>query len=439
MKLLRKFQNLFRRQRLEAEMAEEMRAHLELQAERLKDSGMTAEEARFAAQRQFGNLPSIQERAREGRGGVWLEQCWQDVRYSARALAKTPAFTMTVWGTLVVGIGLAAAVIGLTAPTLFAPQADGLQLIGFKDKRNSFTPLRTGLHWEAYREQLKSFSGFAAVFRENKNVLIQGRPILADVVRASHDCFSTLGIQPALGRTFAPDEHRPGASTEVVILSGHFWRQYFHADPNILGREISIGQRTGTVIGVFDANASFPPPFAGDLYLPLAFRSDPANPLFPMLHIVGRLRSGVTVAQAEAELATVKLPEIPAWAANFFADQKTVLQKPWEISRPETQWVVLLAALLLYALACLNAMNLMLVRLLRRRQEFGIRLALGGSRWRVARLLLLEGLGLATLAGLTVLVAAHGISLPSSWPSRSARSCASSRTGTVPSPEASPH
>ncbi|HXS29529.1 MAG TPA: ABC transporter permease, partial [Steroidobacteraceae bacterium] len=346
-----------------------------------------------------GNVAGIQERAREERGGVWLEQWLQDARYSVRALARAPGFALTVWGTLVVGIGLASAIMGLTAPTLFAPQADGLQLIGYKDKRNPFTPLRPGLHWEAYREQVTSFSALGAVFRENQNVLIQGRPVIATALRASNDCFSTLGIQPVLGRTFLPEEHQRGPNGGVVILSGHFWRQHFNSDPAILGREITIAQRSCTVIGVFAPDAPFPPPFSGDVYLPMAFRADARNPLMPMLHIVGRLRPGVTVVQAEAELAAVKLPEIPPWAANFLADQQTVLQKPWETNRPETQWVVLIAALLLYALAALNAMNLMVLRLLRRRQEFAIRLALGGTRWRVIRLLLLEGLGLAALAG----------------------------------------
>lgn len=402
---------LFTKRKLDEQLSEEIRAHVDMATEANVAKGMASEEARYAALREFGNVASVQERTREEHGWVWLEQLGQDARYAVRALARTPAFTVTVWGTLVVGIGLAAAIIGLTAPTLFAPQSDGLQLIGYKDKRNPFTPVRPGLHWEAYREQTKSFSAFGAVFRENQNVLIQGRPVIATALRASNDCFSTLGIQPALGRTFTPEEHHRGADSGV-ILAGHFWRRYFHSDPAVLGREITIGQRSFTVIGVFAADAAFPPPFAGDVYLPLAFRADPKNPWMPMLHIVCRLRPGVTVAQAEAELASVKLPEMPVWATNYFAEQQTVLQKPWEINRPETQWVVLIAALLLYALAGLNAVNLMLVRLLRRRQEFSIRLALGGTRWRVVRLLMLEGLGLAALAGLTVLLAARWIFPP---------------------------
>src|SRR6188768_3832315 len=193
--------SLFQKRKLDEQLSGEIQVHVDLATEANVARGMPPDEARYAALKEFGNVAGIQERAREERGGVWLEQWLQDARYSVRALARAPGFALTVWGTLVVGIGLASAIMGLTAPTLFVPQADGLQLIGYKDKRNPFTPLRPGLHWEAYREQVTSFSALGAVFRENQNVLIQGRPVIATALRASNDCFSTLGIQPVLGRT----------------------------------------------------------------------------------------------------------------------------------------------------------------------------------------------------------------------------------------------
>lgn len=403
---------LFQRRKLDEQLSAEIQTHVDLATEANIARGMAPEDARHAALREFGNVAGIQERARDEHGWVWLEQLGQDARHAIRSLARTPAFALSVWGTLVVGIGLAGVMVGLTAPNLFAPNSEGLYLIGTKDKKSPFTPYRAGLHWEAYREQTTAFSAFGAVYRESTNVLIQGRPVIATVMRASNDCFSTLGIQPVLGRTFLPEEHRRGASGQVVILAGHFWRRHFNSDPDILGREITIGQQSCTVIGVFRADTAFPSLFAGDVYLPLAFRADPQNPMMPMLQIVGRLRPGVTVAQAEAELGAVKLPELPVWAANFFAEQQTVLQKPGDVNRPEVQWLVLIAALLLYVLAALNATNLMLVRLLRRRQEVGIRLALGGTRWRVGRVLLMEGLGLAVLAGLTVLLTTRWVFPP---------------------------
>lgn len=399
---------LFRRRKLDAQLDEEVRLHVEMATEANVARGMTPEEARYVALREFGNVAGIQERAREERGWVRWEQLGQDMRYAARSLAKAPGFTLTVWGTLALGIGLAAVVVGLTWPALFAPEAARLYQIGFKDKRNSFTPLRTGLHWLAYREQVSAFSSYAAVYRENANVVIEGRPHVATQLRASDDCFSTLGITPVLGRTFLPEEHAPGAD-DVVILAGHFWRRHFNGDPGILGRVITIAQKPCVVVGVFDASQVFPPTFEGEIYRPMFFRPNPAQPMSPALHVMGRLKPGVSVEQAEAQLAAARLPEVPPWAAEFFAGQQTVLQRPLQLARPETQWVVLIAVLLLYALACLNAMNLVLVRLLKRKPEFIIRLSLGGTRWRVARLLLLEGIGLSGLAALTVLGAAKWI------------------------------
>src|SRR6187551_3063360 len=119
--------SLFHKRRLDEQLAEEIQGHIDLAAAANVARGMTAEEARDVALREFGNVAGVQEQARDERGGVWLEQWLQDARYSVRALARAPGFALTVWGTLVVGIGLASAIMGLTAPTLFAPQADGLQ------------------------------------------------------------------------------------------------------------------------------------------------------------------------------------------------------------------------------------------------------------------------------------------------------------------------
>lgn len=400
--------SLFARKELDDQLTEEVRTHVAMATEANVAKGMAPDEAHYAALREFGNVAGVQERTRGEHGWVGLEQFWQDLRYAARSLAKAPGFTLTVWGTLTVGIGLASMIIGLTWPALFAPKAERLYQIGVRDKLNPFTPIRTGLHLQAFREQVTAFSAYAAVYREFANVVIDGHPQLATQLRASNDCFSTLEIKPVLGRTFLPEEHQRGADG-VVILASHFWREFFDADPKILGKVITVDQQACIVIGVFDANQVFPPGFEGDIYRPLAFRPDPANPLTPTLLIAGRLKPGVTVEQAEAQLAAVKLPAIPPWAAEFFAGQQTVLQRPFQLTRPETQWVVLIAAVLLYALACLNASNLTLVRLLRRRPELAMRLVLGGTRWRVARLLLLEGVGLTGLAGLTVLVSARWI------------------------------
>ncbi len=414
MKFLRRIRSLFWKNKLDAEMAEEMRLHLELQTELNLKAGMNPDDARYAALRQFGNVAGIQERTRDERGWVWLEQIGKDIGFAGRSLGRARGFTLTVWVTLVVGIGVATVVFDLTSHILFPqpfPQSEQLFLIGFKDKQNPFTPYRTGLHLQAYQEQVRAFSEYAAVSREITNVVVQGEPVITDLLSVSVDCFLTLGIKPVLGRGFLPEEHRVGADN-VVIISDLFWRQHFNASPDVLGSKILIDQQVCTVIGVLALAQPFPPTFDGEVYRPLVLKVDPANPFTPILFTIGRLRPGVSVEQASTELAAITLPPLPPWAAAYFTEQETVLKNPAELSRPETLWVMLIAATLLYAMACLNAMNLMLVRLLGRRQELSIRLALGGSRWQIVRLLVIESAGLALLASFTVVFAARWLFPP---------------------------
>lgn len=406
--------SLFSKRKMDEQLSEEVRTHVEMATEDNIAKGMTPDDARYAALREFGNVAQVQERTREERDWVWLEQIWKDTGFAARSLARVRGFTLTIWVTLAVGIGVATVVFDLTSHMLFPlpfPQSEQLFLIGFKDKQNPFSPYRTGLHLQAYQEQVRAFSEYAAVSREITNVVVQDEPVIANLLSASLDCFRTLGIKPVLGRGFLPEEHRPGADN-VVIISDVFWRQHFGASPDALNRKVLIDQQICTVIGVLARAQPFPPTFDGEVYRPLVLKADPANPFTPILFTIGRLRPGVAVEQARAELAAVKLPALPPWAAAYFTEQETVLRKPAELSRPETLWVMLTAAALLYAIACLNAMNLMLVRLLGRKMELSIRLALGGTRRQIVRLLVIESVGLSLLASLTVVFAARWLFPP---------------------------
>ena len=396
-------------------MAEEMRAHLEMQEATNRAAGMSPDEARYPTRRQFGGVDQIKERVRAQRGWVWLEQWGKDVSFAVRSLAKARNFSLAVLGTLVVGIGVAIVVFDLTAGILIFsqpyPQPEQLFLIGFKDKQSPSNPYRTAMHFQAYQEQVNVFSEYAAVTRDIGNVVVDGEPVLVSLVNASVDCFHTLGIKPVLGRGFLPEEYRAGADN-VVIIKDLFWRQHFNASPDVLGQKVLIDQQVCTVIGVLKINQHFPPGFQGDVYRPLVLKADSGSTLGPAVFVIGRLRPGVSTEQARAALATVKLPTLPNWAVAYLAEQEPALIKPSDLARPETYWVIAIAAALLYAIACLNAMNLMLVRLLGRRRELSIRLALGGSRWRIVRLLMIESMGLALAACLVVTLAARWLFPP---------------------------
>jgi len=413
--ILFRLQPLFRKKKIEAEMSEEMRVHLEMATAANVAAGMSPTEARYAAQREFGGMEQVKEAYRDQRGWVWLEQWGKDVAFAVRSLCRAHNFSLAVLGTLVVGIGVATVVFDLTASrVIFSqpyPQPEQLFVLGFKNKQSSSNPYRFAIQLQAYQEQVNAFFAYAAVTRDICNVVVNGEPVLASLVSASVDCFRTLGIKPVLGRGFLPEEYRAGADN-VVIITDLFWRQHFNTSPDVLGQKVLIDQQVCTVIGVLKIAQPFPPGFGGNVYRPLILKVDPLNPLAPTVYVIGRLRPGVSAEQARAALAAVKLPQLSPWDVAFLAEQEPALIKLSELGRPETYWVMLIAATLLYAIACLNAMNLMLVRLLGRRRELSIRLALGGSRWRIVRLLMVESMGLALAASLVVTLAARWLFPP---------------------------
>ena len=396
-------------------MAEEMQEHIEVLTRANIAAGMSPQDARFAAQRRFGGVDQLKEQCREQRSFVWLEQWIKDAGFAVRSLCRARSFTLTVLTMLVLGIGVATVTFNLTSWILFFsqpyPHPEQLFLIGFKDKHSSSNPYQAAIRFQAYQNQTDVFSEYAAVTRDIANVIVDGEPVVVNLIGASIDCFRTLGIKPVLGRGFLAEEHRAGADN-VVVITDLFWRKYFHAAPDVLGRQVLIDQQPCTVVGVLTVAQAFPPTFAGDVFRPLVFNVDERNPFLPTVFVIGRLKAGVLPEQARAALAAVKLPPLPPYATAYLADQEPILMRPTDIARPETYWVMAIAAALLYSIACLNAMNLMLVRLLGRRLELSIRLALGGTRWQIARLLAIESMGLALVAGLIVTFAAHRLFAP---------------------------
>jgi putative ABC transport system permease protein len=362
-----------------------------------------------------GSIAGRIKSLREVIAGAWLDQCANDARFAVRSLGRARGFTLTVLAVLALGAGVATVVFDLTAWILVFdqpyPHPEQLFLIGFKDKHRSNNPYRSAVQFQAYQEQTNVFSEYAVVTRDVTNVVVGGEPTVANLIGASIDCFRTLGIKPVLGRGFLPEEYRAGADN-VVVITDLFWRKYFHAAPDVLGRQLLVDQQSCTVVGVLAVAQPFPPTFGGDIYRPLILNLDPQNPLAPVVFVIGRLKPGVPAEQARAALSAVKLPTLPPWATAFLADQEPILMRPTDVARPETFWVMAIAAALLYAIACLNAMNLMLVRLLGRRRELSIRLSLGATRWQIARLLAIESVGLALVASLLVTFAARWLFPP---------------------------
>jgi len=414
-RFISRFRAVFTKRALDEDLNEELAHHLELLTEDNLKAGMAPEEARRQACIGMGGLEQAREQHREARGFVWLEQIGKDIAFATRSLCRARGLTLTVLTMLVLGIGISTFVFNLTAWILIFdqpyPHSEQLWMIGFKDKHSPSNPYRSTIQFQAYQEQTTAFSEYAAVTRDVANVVVDGEPVVVNLRGISIDCFRTLGIKPVLGRGFLPEEYKPGADN-VVVITHLFWRKYFHAAPDVLGRQVLIDQQPSTVIGVLRADQPFPPYFDGDVYRPFIPLVDPVNPLMPVVFVVGRLAQAVSPEQARVALASVKLPTLPPWATAYVAEQEPILIRPTDVARPETFWVMAIASILLYSIACLNAMNLMLARLLGRRQELSIRLALGGTRWQIARLLTIESVGLGLVASVIVMAAVHWVFPP---------------------------
>jgi putative ABC transport system permease protein len=241
------------------------------------------------------------------------------------------------------------------------------------------------------------------------NVAIDGQPVANSWLGISPNVLAMLDVTPALGRRFMPGEDAEGAD-RVVIISDGFWRRNFGADENVLGRKIVLGRDVCTVVGVLKADQTAPLGMGDDIYRPLAYRVNPQRPWDPALFFLVRLPTGLTAEQAGATLSGIELDIPKISPPDTPRKLPVVLLSLPDFNRQFGQrgvsWILLAAVAFLYGIACLNTSNMMLVRMLGRRRELSIRLALGAGRWRIIRLLLAESMILSTAgAAAGVLVA----------------------------------
>ena len=392
-------------------MSAELEEHLELRIERNIENGMSPEEARYAAMRSFGGVEQIKEQCRDQRGWVWLEQFIQDFRFSFRSLSRQRSFTLVTVMTLALGIGSAAAIFSVTDWILFRSTkfSPTLFLIGGKnDDQGALLPIRFDFMAQAYQDQTNVMSAYAKAAYQAGNVVIDGQPVATGWLGVSSNLFQMLGTNLHLGRGFLPGEDTSG-SDQVVIVSHQFWKRQLHGEREALGRLITVGDRVCTLVGVLAEGQVVPAYFFNDIYRPLTYKVNAEQPWLPELFLLGQLRPGVSRDQAEKALAKAK-PAVPPTMQQYLAKDRPVLSSMTEVNqtfRVEMYWMILGAVGFVYAIACLNASNLMLVRMLGRRRELSIRLALGGGRWRIVRLLALESVTLAMLASLAGLLIAN--------------------------------
>lgn len=353
---------------------------------------------------------------------------FSDLRFALRALARNRSFTGVTVLTLALGIGSAAAIFSVTDWILFRASAfpADVFLIGGRNDATPSMPVRFDFMARAYAGQSEAIADLAKSASMTGNVVIDGQPVAAGWLGVSTNLLPMLGITPALGRGFLPEEGREGGG-QAIIVNHSFWRRHLGGRIDALGRTIIVGDQPCTVVGVLREAQNLPAYLYHEIYRPLSYRVNPAQPWLPSLFLWARLPAGVSRDQALRALDAVKL-DVPAPLRPFIVNDHPVLTSLDEVNqlmRVETYWVMVGAVGFLYAIACLNASNLMLVRMLGQQRELCIRLALGGGRWRIIRLLATESAilaGAGSLLGLLLanwfsplLLRAAGSSAPVDW------------------------
>lgn len=419
-----RFRGLLARKRREEDLAEEIAVHLEMEEQENREAGMPAEEAHYAAHRRFGNTLRAREQARETWHWVWIETLGQDLRFGLRMLTKSPGFTAVAVATLALGIAANSTIFSAVNGWM-------LRRPRIKDPANvvvilSTDPAKGGWGWDrnpvsafdfrAWRQQSRSFEDMAASEGGDFGLTGEGEPERLAGMRVSANYFDVLGVSAALGRTFLPGEDQAGHD-RVVILSHGLWQRRFGSNPNVIGRAVRLNSEAYTVVGVMPSNYRLGVYGAPPLWTSLVFPPEsmlPATRGNRTLEVTARLKSGVSVETAKAEMAALAQRSEQAspgtskgWGATAMTLQHYIADE-FGVGLRLQMGVVLFVLLI----ACVNIASLQLARGAERQREFAVRAALGAGRLRLVRQLLVESLLVALAGGgLGLLLARWGVDL----------------------------
>ena len=401
---------LFRKRRLDGELEGEIRAHLEMAELDAISAGQSREEARHAARRGFGGIEQMKEDHRDQRSVRWMENLCRDVRYGVAALARDPGFAAVSIGLLALGIGANTAMFSIVDAVLLKPlpfpEPDRMVRLWETPSATTLNPTTT-LTFLDWKRQNNLFEALAAEQPLRAAATTGGDTVRLSGKLVSADYFDVFGVKARIGRTFAPGEDQPGAAP-VVVLSYSLWQTQFAGDSGVLNRDVTLDGQPHRIVGVlppgtFDrAEARF--------WKPLIFAPDQLNRRQHWLHVVGRLRPGVSIEQARARMTALRAslaPVMPAWKKDwgFQVDPFARLLVGDTLRR--SIYLAFGAVLLVLLIACANVTNLALAKGATRRKEMAVRAALGAGRGRLIAQLLTESLVLCLFGGMAGIATAY--------------------------------
>src|SRR6266542_609451 len=401
-RFLLRLYRVFRRDDAESDLAHEIGSHLAILEDEFRRRGMTPAEAARAARAALGGIEQLKEVQRDARSFVWLEDLRRDVGYGIRTLARTPGFTIAAMLTLALGIGAVTIIYSVVRNIVLDPfpysRSDRLVNVVITD--GSGRPIRGGPYFPApefldYQEQTNAFEDVVGTSRDAAYWVSAAGTERLDIAWMTPNGFDFLGVPPLLGRVFGSGDTAPGAPP-VAVMGYRAWTRLFGADPGVVGRTLMLDGQPWTVVGVM------PPRFEwniADLWLlaPLT-RGDDLHSARGVRAFQAHLRRGVTSKEAESQLNVVAARRAAEHPADYppHSRLQVIAVVDWVVRDFRTVLYTLFCAVsLLLAIACCNVANMPLARATTRAREINIRLAIGATRGRIVRQLLVESALLA--------------------------------------------